>query len=411
MSSLPALLQHNCLACGFLWAMPAFDGQQQPLATLAWPESAEASLALARFSLYFVRCVRCGHIYNRDFSYAEVPYIDHPNRMYNASPLWQAHTQHLIQKLRAYLPANPVVVEIGCGEGAFLQALAEACPSGRFIGFDPNQNPDHAAQYDRIERRAELFVPAQHMADLRPDLVLSRHVLEHLMNPLAFVQEIAFYSAVHGIHSSLCFEVPCIDRVLAYGRIEDLYYEHNSHFTQHSFRTLLSQLPGQVRFVELGYNDEVIYGLVSLEDHQTRQLVSETLSFTRQTECSQAQVHRMFLDLDAGAPVVVWGGTGKAAAFIHHFRLTQAHLYVVDSDSDKVGTFVPGTAYKIHDPQTLEHREPAHIVIPPQWRAHDIYQEIERRQLPYQALWIEHQGQLVDFLRASHPYHNPGEKA
>lgn len=400
----PALERHTCLACGFLWVLPAFDGGQQPLATLAWPDSAEASQALERFPLKFVRCARCGHIYNRDFSYAEVPYIHHPNRMYNASPLWQAHTQALIHKLLAYLPENPVVVEIGCGEGAFLNALSTACGAGQFIGFDPNQNPDHADAYPKIERRPELFVPAVHMEQLRPDLILSRHVLEHLMNPLAFVQEIAFYSALHDINSALCFEVPCIDRVLAYGRIEDLYYEHNSHFTQRSFRYFLNHLPGQLCFVEQGYNEEVIYGLVMLKDTQTRKLVSETQSFVAKTRRAQRELKSMLEGLPG--TLVIWGGTGKAAAFIHHFQLAEADVYVVDSDPDKVGTFVPGTAFEIHAPETLLQRDPAHIIIPPQWRAHDIHQEILRCDYPFLQLWIEHQGQLVDFLTEPHPYHN-----
>lgn len=403
MNTSVALSQQSCLACGFLWAMPAFDGGQQPLATLAWPESAQSSMDLERFPLTFVRCVRCGHVYNRDFTYAAVPYIDHPNRMYNASPLWKAHTDTLIAKLLPHLPENPVVVEIGCGEGAFLHALAEACGSGRFIGFDPNQNPDRTV-FTHIERRPELFLPAEHMHTLRPDLILSRHVLEHLMNPLAFVQEIAFYSALHGIDSSLFFEVPCIDRVLAYGRVEDLYYEHNSHFTQHSFQTLLCHLPGQLLFMEQGYNEEVIYGLVHLEDKNTPELVYETLSFRQKTQQAQKRVKAMVLDLQH--PVVIWGGTGKAAAFIHHFQLEHEALYVVDSDPDKWGTFVPGTDFEINNPETLKARTTAAILIPPQWRAHDIYEEIKKSQLPFQALYIEHQGVLIDFLSEPHPYHN-----
>ena len=397
------LSQHGCLACGFLWAMPAFDGGKQPLATLAWPESAEASERLQRFPLSFVRCGRCGHIYNRDFTYAAVPYIEHPNRMYNASPLWKAHTDILIAKLLPHLPENPGVVEIGCGEGSFLQALAAACGPGRFIGFDPNQNPDRT-DYTRIERRAELFLPAEHMETLKPDLILSRHVLEHLMNPLAFVQEIAFYSALHAVDSALFFEVPCIDRVLAYGRIEDLYYEHNSHFPRRSFHTFLSHLPGQLLFVEQGYNEEVIYGLVHLEDKNTRQLVDETLRFTQQTQQAQHHVKAMVKAL--AEPVIIWGGTGKAAAFIHHFQLVQENLYVVDSDPDKWGTFVPGTAFEINDPDSLKTMSAAPVLIPSQWRAHDICEEIKSRQLPYLDLYIEHQGTLVHFLTDVHPYHN-----
>ena len=402
----PPLEQHACLACGFLWAMPVFDGGQQPLATLAWPESEAASLGLDTFPLYFLRCMSCGHVYNRDFTYDDVPYINHPNRMYNASPLWQEHIQHLVSKIRPYLPESPTVVEIGCGEGAFLRALAASCEGGQFIGFDPNQTPDGADEHQntRVSRRAELFLPHQHMQELRPDLILSRHVLEHLMNPLAFVQEIAFHSALHQVDSTLFFEVPCIDRAMAYGRIEDLYYEHNSHFTRRSFESLLGRLSGQALLVEQGYNDEVIYGLVRLQDDHTRRLVDETLNFKQHTHTARKTLKARIQKL--GEPLVLWGGTGKAAAFIHHFALQELPFHVVDSDPHKWGTFVPGTRFKIHDPESLTRQAPAAIIIPPQWRAHDIHLEIQRRQLEFKALYIEHQGLLVNFLEAPHPYHN-----
>ncbi|HEY9840851.1 MAG TPA: hypothetical protein V6D23_10375, partial [Candidatus Obscuribacterales bacterium] len=89
----PHLLSSTCLACGFHGATPLFDGGSQPLATLGWPAAAETSLQMPRHRLDFIRCLRCGHIYNRAFEYQHVPYAKHPNLMYNASTLWQVHQQ------------------------------------------------------------------------------------------------------------------------------------------------------------------------------------------------------------------------------------------------------------------------------------------------------------------------------
>jgi len=61
------ICQSVCPACGFQIAAPFFSGGAQPLATLAWPASAESARAMPRLPVDFVRCVECGHVYNPAF--------------------------------------------------------------------------------------------------------------------------------------------------------------------------------------------------------------------------------------------------------------------------------------------------------------------------------------------------------
>ena len=77
------ICQSVCPACGFQIAAPFFNGGAQPLATLAWPASHEAARSMPRLPVDFVRCVECGHVYNPAFDYAQVPYSDKPNLMFN----------------------------------------------------------------------------------------------------------------------------------------------------------------------------------------------------------------------------------------------------------------------------------------------------------------------------------------
>lgn len=400
------LLDFTCLACGFHRAMPLFTGTQKPLATLGWPQSSEQSIEMPHYPLDFIRCLRCGHIYNHSFQYQNVPYVKNPNLMYNQSTLWQKHQQALSQRLVQILPEKSTVIEIGCGAGGFLKSLAEQLPTGRFIGFDPNN--DAVFEDHNIKLIPELFIPSRDLQRYQPDLILSRHVLEHLMNPLAFLQELAVYSSYYQLLPKLFFEVPCVDRLLKYGRLEDLYYEHNSHFTSYSFTALLKNLPCQIEFIEHGYNQEVIFGLIQLQTMPLlNDLLIETSSFRQQIQASSqnipAQINAL---LQAGQTLCLWGGTGKGAAFVHHFNLDsqQMPLRVVDSDLSKVGTYVPGTSYFISSPQTLLKDPVDTIIIPAQWRAQDIVVEIKLAQIKYKNLFIEHQGQLIDFFEGSHPY-------
>ena len=398
----------TCPACGHHVAVPFFDGGLQPLTTLAWPKSAEEARAMKRLPHNFLRCVDCGHVYNADFSYDEVPYSEKPNLMFNKGIVWREHLAAVRDLILSKLPANPVVVEIGCGEGHLLRGVAERCPGGRFIGFDPNGAIDDGGGL--IEARRELFEPHRHLAELRPHLIVSRHVLEHLMNPLGFVQALGFAASWEGVTTKLLIEVPCIDGVLTSGRTVDFFYEHNSHFTSCSLERLLTRCAANVELVETGYHGEVVYGLAEFrhEAHQVR-LAREAARFRARSDRSRESLAR---DLDrlvaSGRSVAIWGGTGKAAAFINQNGLDAVRFpTVVDSDPDKAGTYVPGTGQLIQFRDCLKTRPTDVILIATQWRAHDITLEIDREGIRYGQLLIEHDGRLVDFLTGVHPYRTP----
>jgi hypothetical protein len=77
---------------------------------------------------------------------------------------------------------------------------------------------------------------------------------------------------------------------------------------------------------------------------------------------------------------------------------------VVDSDRDKVGTFVPGTAQEIRFRDWLIGHAVEVIIISPQWRAGDILAEMTEVGIAAEQVLIEHDGRLIDFHRDQHPY-------
>ena len=90
--------------------------------------------------------------------------------------------------------------EIGHGAGVFLEALAAARPAGRYVGFDPHGAT--ASHRQNVEFRRALFCPEEHVAALQPDLLISRHVLEHLTDPLGFVQSLSFAASMAALRQS-----------------------------------------------------------------------------------------------------------------------------------------------------------------------------------------------------------------
>lgn len=399
-----SIRESTCPACGYHVAVPFFDGGKQPLATIAWPTDAKNAQNLPKLPLDFVRCVDCGHVYNIAFDYSKIPYSDKPNLMFNQGKNWSGFIRNLRDKILKQVPASPVIVEIGHGDGSFLAALAEGKNAGRFIGFDP-----HGATkaHGVIQFRAELFDPARHLGELKPDLVITRHVLEHLVNPLGFLQQISFAALCMGIKPLAYFEVPCIDRAIATGRTSDFYFEHSSQFTTASFTRMLSSCAAEILEIGHGYDGEVIFGFLRLGDKPAQiNLAGEAQTFFQGALEAHRTIRTQLAELSKqGKRIAVWGGTGKAAAFMQHYEMDAAHFpIVVDDDINKVDTFVPGTGQRIRFRDWLLENPVDVIIIPPQWRAADIVAVMARVGIAAEAVLIEHNRRLVDFHKEDHPY-------
>jgi len=394
----------DCPACGHHVAAPFFDGGRQPLATLTWPATAESAKSQPRLPLDFVMCVECTHVFNRAFDYADVPYSEKPNLMFNRGAAWSGFLQGVRQAILAGLPERPVVVEIGHGDGSFLAGLADERPDGRYVGFDPN---GAASGHDGVAFRAELFDPARHLAELRPDMIVSRHVLEHLVNPVGFIQSVSFAASMLGLAPRMYLEVPCIDAAIAGRRSVDFYYEHSSQFTTTSFHRMLSHATAKILEIGHGYGGEVVFGFVELgaPGHAVSQ-ARMAAAFRDAAIESVATISSQLAALHAaGKRVAIWGGTGKSAAFMCRFGVDAERFpLVVDSDPAKVGTFVPGTGQEIRFRDWLLTHPVEIVIIPPQWRAADILFEMREAGIAADQILIEHLGRLIDFARDEHPY-------
>ena len=76
----------------------------------------------------------------------------------------------------------------------------------------------------------------------------------------------------------------------------------------------------------------------------------------------------------------------------------------MDSDIDKVGTFVPGMGQEIRYSSDLIGQHVNIIIIPTQWRAKDIFTEIKSKSISYDTILIEYEGRLIDYEQCEHPY-------
>ncbi len=137
------LVATQCPVCHHSVAVKFLDAGRHPLATLGWPDSEAAAVSMPALPQDFVQCPKCSHVWNRSFTYDDVPYTNNANRMFNTGGIWKGHLAQTRDLILDRLGETPTVIDIGCGEGHFVRGLAQGRDgAGRFIGFDPNTTPE-----------------------------------------------------------------------------------------------------------------------------------------------------------------------------------------------------------------------------------------------------------------------------
>jgi hypothetical protein len=388
----------NCIACNYPISYPLFNPEDQPLAALYLPKTAEAARDIGSYPMNFYTCANCGHIFNIEFDYSKVPYENNSNLMYNAGSGWMDYMDALAERLCKTYGAG-TWLEIGCGDGNFLGRIKKIQPDSRTVGFEPGVEARNSA-LKGVEAIEDYFIPERDLPKYRPDFIICRHVIEHLQIPKDFVAELAYWCDRYGIFPTLIAEVPCIDKAISHARINDYLYEHVSNFTVFSFGNMFKEAGFEILRLEQEYADEVV--LAEVRPKQIKRLTEIRESTERYRERIDAQFTNISTTLGEWKKqkkrVAFWGGTGKSASFLNNFNiLVEDFPVVIDSDYNKVGRYVPRTAQEIRPPEYIEQNYMEIIVITTQWRAKDIYAEIQRRNIAFGEVYVLLNGKLVPY--------------
>jgi SAM-dependent methyltransferase len=134
---------------------------------------------------------------------------------------------HLRRVLEAAPCEHPYALDFGCGEGEFLNELA--IRGWRVCGIDPATKHVLSAWH---EMRDE--IPATPTFDV----IIAKHVLEHLPNPLAILR--AFRAALKP-NGVIYIGVPCLDDAEAHGKLDYCINKahHITGYTDRSLRHLM----------------------------------------------------------------------------------------------------------------------------------------------------------------------------
>jgi SAM-dependent methyltransferase len=188
--------------------------------------------AATRGHLKVVACLTCGFVFNAAFDLSLMSYDKGYENDQTHSPAFGVHVDKLADRLLGESGVrNSRIVEVGCGQGAFLKTLVTADAGNVGWGFDPAYTGPDSAVGGRVEFVRSFYDRAY--ADLAPDVVVCRHVIEHVPEPAMLLAEIRQASA----GARVFIETPDVEWILRNAVIWDFFYEHCSYFSPNSFVT------------------------------------------------------------------------------------------------------------------------------------------------------------------------------
>jgi SAM-dependent methyltransferase len=295
-------------------------------------DSSVAARACPRGDVLLAQDEASGLVSNVAFDPSKLEYDESYQNEQGNSSAFQSHLSVVLATINRHF-RSAHILEIGCGKGAFLDLLRRDGHDA--FGVDPAYEGDAS----HIVKAA--FLPG---LGIRGDAIVMRHVLEHIPQPLAFLDTVR---QANGDQGTIYIEVPCLDWILLKRAWFDVFYEHVNYFRLADFGRMFAN----VRESGHLFGGQYIYAvaeLASLRD-PTQSGPSEPVAVP---EDFFRSIDRCLTDSATSSQRVVWGGAAKGVMFSHHMLARGLVLdFVIDINPAKQGKFLAATGLPVLSPK------------------------------------------------------------
>jgi SAM-dependent methyltransferase len=272
---------------------------------------------------------RTGIVHNVAFDPELVVYDTGYDNEQGHSVVFRSHLNMVGDRLARELTGKSLL-EVGCGKGLFLKLLRER--GFEVIGVDPSYTGD-----DRTIVR-DFYSPN---LNLRGDAIVLRHVLEHIPDPIAFLDMLRTANGGGLIY----IEVPCLEWIAKNKAWFDIFYEHVNYFRISD----LTAMFGRVLSAEHVFGGQYI-GIVA--DLGTLQYPAYGLTDEFRLPAGFSEGINVAAAALRDVDYAVWGAASKGVIFSLHMRQRQGPLprLAIDVNRSKQGRYMPVSGVGICSP-------------------------------------------------------------
>ena len=348
------MAERTCPVCQASSATMFLHREAVPVCQNLIMEDERSARAIPRGDLSLCVCDECGFVFNRAFEASALRYGANYDNTQTCSPFFTQYVDTLIDHLVSGKRPNLRIVEVGCGNGSFLRGLVEASGLGSSgYGFDPSYAGPVIDLGGRLRFERRYYGPE--CVDIAADLVICRHVIEHVPDPVALLRTIG-QSLTQSSHATVFLETPCVEWILRNNVIWDFFYEHCSYFSEGSLTAALELAGFTVQGIRRAFGGQYLWleaaplppeGRVTFK--KTPGLVPKSARrFAAAEERLIAVCRRQVAGLSRQGRVALWGAGAKGVTLANLLDPDRGCITcVVDLNPNKQGCYVPGTGHPI----------------------------------------------------------------
>ncbi|WP_299822200.1 class I SAM-dependent methyltransferase [uncultured Jannaschia sp.] len=356
-----------CPLCGAGSAEPVITLDDMPvICNQLWPD-ADAARTAPRATIELVACRTCALVWNRRYDPQKMVYAPGYENALHFSPRFRSFAETLAAGLTARHELKGAdIVEIGCGDGYMLDQMVRQGAASA-IGFDPSMadQPSEFTRRDGVRIVAEYFHPEQ--LDRSFDMVMCRHVVEHLDDPATLLGNIR--RAIGNRPVPIYIEVPNAEWLFDVVSPWDVIYEHITYWTRSTMETLLRRTGFEPIDVIPGYGRQFLMAEAHpaapdpvFRSADTVAALEAVKDFHRASEDGIAAWRARLGGIDG--PVVVWGSGSKGITFVNVMGAEAGAICaMIDVNDRKHGLVAPGAAIPVVPPEALTEIQPALVIV------------------------------------------------
>ncbi|MBI5644294.1 MAG: methyltransferase domain-containing protein [Deltaproteobacteria bacterium] len=385
----------NCTVCGSSKTDVFVEIASLPVNCNVLLSSKEDAASALTGDMALGFCSSCGHIFNSTNMVDQPDYTRDYENSLHFSPLFQDYARGLATKLiERYELYGKVIVEIGCGKGDFLNLICEL-GDNKGIGFDPTY---HAVRDENNENGKITYITdyySKKYAWAGGDMIICRHVLEHLDSPREFLKGLR-ENIGERLGTKIYFEVPNAYYILKERSYWDIIYEHSSYFSKGSLKLLFNSTGFEILTISDSFDGQFLYIEAKpvekaidfkVPESILSKLKEEVAAFAYKYRLKIVSWNTVLKNIDAHKlRAVVWGSGSKGAAFLNTLRTRSSIDYVVDINPHKHGKYIPVTAQKIVNPEFLISYKPELIIVMNSIYIEEIWKAIKEMKLNVKVL-------------------------
>ena len=317
-------------------------------------------------------CGTCGLVSNRVFDASLMEYDENYQNEQANSETFIAHLADMMSIIQAQGFLGKKIVEIGCGKGYFLKELWDNGFDA--IGFDPS--------YEGSDERIVKDYFSDKYPNVKADLIVLRHTLEHIQAPYRFLQTIAQSAP----DAYIFIEVPDFNWIVNNSAFWDIFYEHCNYFTPEYFSGIFETI------VQGGcFSDQYQYVLAPLSSlisptgkRKNSTLELDVLARTKSLWQNYVEKH---------AGMAIWGAGAKGSTFANLIDPQRKYInYVVDINPRKQGRRLAKSAHEIVSPEALFAGDVDHVLVMNPNYVLEVERLLAGRNITIEALGVENDG-------------------